>query len=195
MSDRRNGPFKSLGLQLQELRQKLQESVAEVAGAVEIEESQLERIEQGAERPTEDILMLLINHFGIHEDEATSLWLLAGYDMPSDSDGDAADEPMPHSTVVMMMMDTRILYSDQAQVAADKQGVVLSFMQNTIGSPANQQKLPIARIGMSYEQAHELLAVLHKTLLQADHLRQPRRLPAPDVDSQKPKRPPTNDKN
>lgn len=193
MSDRRNVPFKSLGLQLQGLRQKLQESLAEVAGAVEIEESQLERIEEGTERPSEDILMLLINHFGIHEDEATSLWLLAGYDASTDTENEPGDVQTPHSTVVMMMMDARILYSDQAQVAADKHGVVLSFMQNALGPIGNQQKLPVARIGMSYEQAHDLLAVLHKTLRQADYLRQPRRLSAPDGDN-KPKRPPTSGK-
>ena len=58
--------------------------MAEVSGAVEIDEQSLQRIEQGKERPTEDILMLLINHFGMQDDDAANLWQLAGYDDPND---------------------------------------------------------------------------------------------------------------
>src|SRR3954469_20349750 len=79
-------PFKTLGEKLKIIRQKLHESVAEVSGAVEIEEQVLSRIEQGHERPSEDILLLLINHFGMQDDDAAKLWQLAGYDQPHDHD-------------------------------------------------------------------------------------------------------------
>ena len=45
-------PFKVLGEKLKTIRQKMHESVAEVSGAVEIDEQSLQRIEQGKERPT-----------------------------------------------------------------------------------------------------------------------------------------------
>src|SRR6185369_17990187 len=87
-------PFNTLGDKLKTIRQKLHESVAEVSGAVEIDEQSLQRIEQGTERPTEDILMLLINHFGMQDDDAASLWQLAGYDQPHDHDAETvADAP------------------------------------------------------------------------------------------------------
>lgn len=185
-------PFKSLGVQLKVLRQKFQESVADVAGAVEIDESELQRIELGTARPSEDILMLLISHFGIHEDEATNLWLLAGYDKP-DEKTDLLEEANGRPVVVMMTLDTRILYSDQAHISANKRGVVLDFMQNAPTSSGKAQQVPIARIGMSYEQATDLLKVLHQTLAKANELRQPKGLPAPKTDSRsKPKKSDTN---
>lgn len=188
MGNERDVPYKSLGVQLQELRQKLQETLSEVAGAVEIDEHQLTRIEQGAERPSEDILMLLINHFGIREDEATNLWLLAGYDTGAEAEPAHPEEANGHNIVVMMTLDTRILYSDQAQVTADKHGVVISFLQNMLGPNNKLQRLPVARLGMSYEQAHDLLGVMQRTLQQAEQLRRPKELPAPNIDQGK-KRP------
>jgi hypothetical protein len=62
-NEQQERPYKVLGEKLKSLRQKMHESVAEVSGAVEIDEQALLKIEQGQERPSEDILMLLINHF------------------------------------------------------------------------------------------------------------------------------------
>ena len=72
-------PFKSLGTSLKQTREKLQESLIEVSGAVEIEVDALSAIERGQDRPSEDILLLLISHFGIKDDHATKLWDLANY--------------------------------------------------------------------------------------------------------------------
>jgi transcriptional regulator with XRE-family HTH domain len=58
-------PYKPLGAILRHLRERNRESIAEVSGAVEIDESALDRIEDGSERPSEDILMLLISHFSV----------------------------------------------------------------------------------------------------------------------------------
>jgi transcriptional regulator with XRE-family HTH domain len=58
-------PFKTLGTHLKYLRERGAETLAEVSGAVEINEDILERIEQGSERPSEEILMLLISHFNM----------------------------------------------------------------------------------------------------------------------------------
>jgi transcriptional regulator with XRE-family HTH domain len=176
MSDNRAElPFKPLGDKLKTIRQKLHESVAEVSGAVEIDEQSLQRIEQGRERPSEDILMLLINHFGMQDDEASTLWKLAGYDEPHDHDHDH-DEPesgrpdAQNRTMVMIMaVDPRVIYSDGAQVTANANGVILGFSQG-VGTP---QAITTAKIGMSREQAYSLLRTLERTL----EASKPRQLP------------------
>lgn len=152
-------PFKNLGSRLKTIRQKLHESVSEVSGAVEIEEQRLQRIEQGSERPTEDVLMLLINHFGMQDDDAANLWQLAGYDQPHDHDHEA--EPNNNRTMVMIMaVDPRIIYSDGVQVTANASGVVMNFSQ-AAGTP---QQLTTARVGMSREQAAGLMRTLEQAL-------------------------------
>jgi transcriptional regulator with XRE-family HTH domain len=180
--------LKSLGAQLKVLRQKAQESVADVAGAVEIDETAMRHIEQGAERPSEDILMLLLNHFGICENEAADLWMLAGYDFPSDQDNTTntglREDAATHPLMVMMALDLRILYSDQAHITANKRGVVISFLQEGVNLQGKTQEVPVARIGMSYEQAQDFLRVLNHTLAQADYLRSPKGLPVPKLESQ-----------
>jgi transcriptional regulator with XRE-family HTH domain len=166
--DARNIPFKTLGEKLKTIRQKLHESVAEVSGAVEIEEQLLSRIEQGHERPSEDILLLLINHFGMQDDDAAKLWQLAGYDQPHDHDhGQSSDAS--RTMVMIMAVDPRIIYSDGVQITANNVGVVLNFSQNN----GAQQPLTTARIGMSREQAYGLLRTLERTLEQS----KPRQLP------------------
>ncbi|HZM64175.1 MAG TPA: helix-turn-helix transcriptional regulator, partial [Candidatus Saccharimonadales bacterium] len=100
-------PFVQLGDKLKSIREHRKESVAEVSGAVEIDEQTLLKIEQGHERPSEDILMLLISHFGMHEDEAAGLWQLAGYDR---QDGER-ETPHNNKTMVMIMaVDPRVIY-------------------------------------------------------------------------------------
>ena len=175
MSDQpQEQPFKTLGDKLKTIRQKLHESVAEVSGAVEIDEQSLQRIEQGKERPSEDILLLLINHFGMQDDDASSLWQLAGYDQPSYDREDNHSIPhgdSPNRTMVMIMaVDPRVIYSDGVQVTANSNGVIMGFSQG-VGTP---QAITTAKIGMSREQAYALLRVLQQTL----EASKPRQLPS-----------------
>lgn len=154
-------PFANLGTKLKTIRQKLHESVAEVSGAVEIDEQALQRIEQGHERPSEDILLLLINHFGMKDEEAAGLWQLAGYDQPHDHNHvNQGGENQNRTMVMIMAVDPRIIYSDGVQVVANSSGVVLNFAQG-VGTPG---QLTTARIGMSRDQAYGLLRTLEKTL-------------------------------
>lgn len=157
-----NQPFKQLGDRLKTIRQKLHESVSEVSGAVEIDEPLLQRFEQGSERPTEDILMLLISHFGVQEDEAAGLWQLAGYDQPRSRNAHDHDseEHSGKSTILVMAVDPRVIYSDGVSVTANKNGVVMSFSQSN-GSP---NPLVTAKIGMSREQAQGVLIALQNAL-------------------------------
>src|SRR5688572_20070355 len=132
-SERSKLPFDQLGKQLKTIREKRRESMAEVSGAVEIDEQTLQRIEQGQERPSEDILMLLISHFGMHDDEAAGLWQLAGYDQPMSGDD---SEPTPNNKTMVMIMavDPRVVYSDGVQIIANGSGVIVNFAQGT-GTP------------------------------------------------------------
>jgi len=178
-------PYKVLGDKLRVIRQKLHESVAEVSGAVEIDEQALVKIEQGTVRPDEDILMLLINHFGIQDDDAANLWELAGYDLEHDPDCDGncrddrhhgddrrnRNESQNRTMVMVMVVDPRVIYSDGAQVTANQNGVIIGFTQGA----GTKNALTTAKLGMSREQAYKLLHTLHRTL-EASKSKQ---LPAP----------------
>lgn len=175
MDKKQQEPFKQLGERLRTLRQKLHESLAEVSGAVEIEDAMLQRIEQGRERPSEDILLLLINHFGMRDDEAAGLWQLAGYDQPRSHEHDfgISDEQntgnRSNTAVLVMAVDPRIVYSDGIQVTASNRGVVMTFSQAS-GTP---QALSTARVGMSREQAYAVIRTLQDALDRSE----PRQLP------------------
>lgn len=174
-------PFKTLGVRLRAMREKLRESLAEVSGAVEIEPDALTDFEQGKARPSEDILLLLISHFAIKEDEATKLWELAGYEKIDNSSNMTADEfGEIKNTVMVMPLDVRIAYTDMAHVVVNNHGVVINFMQT---SGPNNQPLVVSRLGMSKEHAKSVIELLQQTLTgieQAD----PKILPAPKQQSE-----------
>lgn len=170
-------PFTSLGKYLKRARSKRQESLLEVSGAVEIEAEKLENYEQGKERPSEDILMLLISYFGIKEEEAGKVWQLAGYGtFGTFGNSSVNDDQGPAINQVMVMpMDARIIYTDMVHVMVNNYGVVVNFMQ---GAGINNQPLAVSRIGMSKEHARSLLDVLSKTLEQSEKPKITKQLPA-----------------
>lgn len=178
-NEQQERPYKVLGEKLKSLRQRLHESVAEVSGAVEIDEQALLKIEQGKERPSEDILMLLINHFGVQDDDAAALWQLAGYEECDNPDhdhyhhDDRAGQPEGQSRTMLMIMavDPRVIYTDGAQVTANANGVVIGFAQGA-GTP---NSLTVAKLGMSREQAYSLMRTLARTL----EASKPKQLPKP----------------
>lgn len=161
-----HSPFVRLGDTLKAIRKRRKESVAEVSGAVEIDEQTLLKIEEGHERPSEDILMLLISHFGMHEDEAAGLWQMAGYDR---QETDGAPPQNTKTMVMIMAVDPRVVYSDGVQIVANGGGVIMNFAQGT-NTP---QALVTARVGMSREQAATVLRALQLALNPAA----PRQLP------------------
>lgn len=161
-------PYSLLGRRLKRLREKRQETLAEVSGAVEIDTMQLEAIETGKRLPSEDILLLLINHFSIKDSEATKLWELAGYDKP-DADSlpqPLADDPqLMKQALIVMPVDNRVVYTDTVHVMVNNYGVVMNFMQ---GGGSASQPLSIARVGMSKEHAKSVLELLRRTLAQSE---------------------------
>lgn len=176
-------PHKTLGKYLKSMRQKLQESLGETSGAVEIDVEQLDRFERGAELPSEDILMLLISHFGLQEDEAVELWELAGYDSDTGftavrpSREEVPEHPGKAGIPVMLLaLDNRVLYSNGVDLTADTSGIVLNFLQT---ADTQSQKLPVSRIGMSFEQAEQLVQIIQRAMLHKKYLSGPKQLPPP----------------
>lgn len=169
-TNRSETPFGPLGRRLKRLRVSRKESLAEVSGAVEIDIDQLSNIELGLKRPNEEILLLLISHFGIKDEEADKLWKLAGYEQ----EGIAAVQNETQKLIAINPEDLKIVYTDLVHVAANEYGVIMNFMQ---GNSANNQPLAIARVGMSREHAQSVLEVLQKTLNQSSS----KILPSPKI--------------
>lgn len=180
-----SAPFKMLGNHLKYLREQLKESLMEVSGAVEIETKDLERIEQGQERPSEDILLLLIQHYNMQDQEAVQLWELAGYDGDSSPhktkiESNTASMLQNKQMVMLLAMDIRTMYSDGVDININQAGLTLSFTQTT----GDGQNVPVGRIGMSYEQAGQVMKTLEQAMLRAKYLQHPRRLSGPNQSDQ-----------
>lgn len=169
-----NAPFTTLGKHLKYIREQQDESLAEVSGAVEIEERRLERIEAGRERPSEDILLLLISHFDMNEQQAVRLWELADYgdELPDQIKPDV-EQLMNKQVVMLLATDTRTLYSDGIQATANKAGVTLSFTQANGPDSSNT----VSRVGMSLEQAQQVIREIQSAILKAQYVEQPKLLP------------------
>jgi transcriptional regulator with XRE-family HTH domain len=173
-----NKPYSHLGSHLKYVREQSNQTLAEVSGAVEIDEKQLERIEAGIERPAEDILLLLISHFGVKDREAVQLWELAEYDsdLPEEirTDVDAAQlngKPM----VMLLAMDMRTIYSDGLDIVVNPSGVTLNFTQ----AGGNSQVSSVARVGMSHQQAELVVRTLQEAMLHARYSGANKLLPPP----------------
>ena len=142
----------------------------------------LERIEEGTERPPEDILLLLIQHYHTQDHEALQLWELAGYD------GDASPHKVRLEDLVsqggnkqilmLMTMDNRVVYSDGLDIDLSQAGITLNFTQ----AGGKNRRNAVSRVGMSYDQAAQVLRTLQEALLRASYARQPKGLPAPKDD-------------
>lgn len=169
-----NAPYQTLGAELRTMRERSNETLAEVSGAVEIDQEALEKIESGIERPSEDILMLLISHFNIQDHEAVRLWETAGYESyESDTPRPARAEGVDKAALILLAMDARILYSDNASVQANDSGIVVTFGQ----AGQQGQSIPVSKVGMSYDQATKVLEALQRALLYGKHQGKPKRLP------------------
>ncbi len=175
-------PYRSFGEVLKKLRARALKTPAEVSGAVEIDEKKLQSYESGEQRPSEDILLLLIQHFALKDDQADELWKLAGYHGQPEEDkyfmNDDNGAPQ-QITVGVTPYDARIVYTDMIQVMVNNYGVIINFLQGA--GPANQP-LAVARVGMSKEHARSVIEVLQKTLDEADSPTQklPKLLQDPD---------------
>jgi transcriptional regulator with XRE-family HTH domain len=175
-----NTPFISLGSHLKYVREQSNQSIAEVSGAVEIDDTYLEKIEAGLVRPDEEILLLLISHFGVKDREAVQLWELAQYDSDMPDEIRITDDAQigGKSVVMLLAMDMRTVYSDGLDVTVSPAGVTLNFTQ--IQNPT--QTNSIAKVGMSHMQAQLVIDTMQKALLHAKY-GSPTKLLPPHIDS------------
>lgn len=169
-----------MGKKLKALRDRANETLAEASGAVEIDVRQLASYELGHSRPTEDVLLLLISHFGTKDEEAVRLWELAGYGMSKVSDSQMANDDQLKS-LPAEPEDARVLFTDVVDVVVNNYGVVMKFMQGT--SPGSQPAV-VAKVGMSREHAKSVLHILQVTLSQTERT-VPLKKQAPSGDSRK----------
>lgn len=171
-----NTPYHTLGNHLKYVREQSHQSLQEVSGAVEIDEERLKRIEAGIERPAEDILLLLISHFGVADREAVQLWELADYDSDLPDRLKPDMEQFNGKNVVMLIgFDTRAIYSDGLDIVCTEAGMTLNFTQAT----GPQQRTPVARVGLSYDQADKVLQALQHAMLHAKYVGNTKLLPPP----------------
>jgi transcriptional regulator with XRE-family HTH domain len=178
MSDLDKSPYQTLGKNLKRLRHRANESLAEASGAVEIDVRELAGFELGKSRPSEDVLLLLISHFGAKDDEAIKLWEMAGYGMDKIPASHMANSDTHN---IQSPDNNRVLYTDIVDVMVNNYGVVMSFMQG--GSSGNTTQA-VARIGMSREHAKSVLKILEVTLSQTEK-KTPPRIKSPDNDRPK----------
>jgi transcriptional regulator with XRE-family HTH domain len=170
-------PYQTLGKHLKTVREQAKRSLSEVSGAVEIDETQLQRIEEGTNRPEEDVMLLLISYFNMADQEALHLWELAKYDSDLNehlqldqvaNDPGSFSQMMSKPMVMLLSMDIRTMYSDGLDIVWNEAGLTMNFTQTTV-SPKNKQTMPIARVGMSYLQAEKVLRTLELALLNAKY--------------------------
>lgn len=173
-----NAPFITLGKHLKYVREESRESLMEVSGAVEIDVETLERIEAGQERPEEDVLMLLLNHFGVRDQEAMQLWELAGYEGDTPDQLKPVVELPPYGKPLIMVLspDTRAHYSDGIDIVVTRSGVTMNFTQEA----SADRKITVARVGMSHEQVLGVYQKLQIALLKSQQAGNRKQLPPPN---------------
>jgi transcriptional regulator with XRE-family HTH domain len=174
-----SGLYKPLGKKLKHLRDKAKETLAEASGAVEIDVKVLAGYELGQSRPSEDVLLLLISHFGVRDTEAVTLWELAGYGSQKVAGTHLGNDSATILPIVNDSDDQRIMFTDIVDVIVNNYGVVMNFMQ---GAGPNAKPNTVARVGMSREHAKSVLQILQVTLSQTEHNfpKAPKKLSTPD---------------
>ena len=158
----KDAPFKSFGIKFKQIRTKAKESLIDISGAVETDVAVLEQVEAGITQPSEDLVLLLISHFALKEDDALKLWELAGYNQEKTGTASiGTDQDGNVQKAFVTAGDVRILYTDMVHVKSNRHGVVINFLQS-LG--VDDHTMAVSRIGMSHEHAKSLLEVLQQTL-------------------------------
>jgi len=166
--------YRALGQRLKALRSRTGESLAEASGAVEIDVRQLASYELGKSRPSEDVLLLLISHFGAQDDEAVNLWEMAGY-----TTAGVATAQSDNGAPTAAQTEKQVLFTDVVDVMVNNFGVVMNFMQSTAPNAAPSS---VARVGMSREHAQSVMEILQVTLGKIEQ-QQKTKNPSPDNQS------------
>jgi len=128
------------------------------------------------EKPEEELLEQLINHYQMEDNDALRLWTLAGYntdDLLVEDIDPLVPANTPPSVIMLMTLEQRTLYSDSLDIHFDENGLILNFKQIA----GQKQPISLAKLGMSYSQAEKVLATLQKVMLKHKYLSGPKALP------------------
>lgn len=169
--------FKVLGQKIRSRRLGLKQSLSEVSGSIEIDEKELLKIETGVQKPSQEVLELLIEHFKITELEANDLFELAGYGADNIFPTNLMEflQSLGSKTVIMLSpIEQRIVLSDSLDVHVDKDNIVFNFKQ----SLGNDQPASVSRVAMNINQAHQVVDLLSKALIKQKYLSGPKSLPS-----------------
>lgn len=179
----RNEPHRqkqeSFSAELKKLRLQHQKTIADVAGAIELDVEVVARYENGDERPSEEILLLLISYFKVSDTTAAKLWKLAGYGEQGQRI-DSLLDALQDAGAFALPKDAKITYTDIVQAQKNAQGLVLNFMQS--GGPMGKP-LVVSRLGMSAEQAKNVVTVLIAALKEQPDTKAQQRLLEPPKDN------------
>ena len=91
-------PYEKFGKQLKKIRTEAHKSILELSGAMELDPDRLKKIETGEERPSEELIVLLISHFELEDAQAFDLWKLAGYDKQEQGDEKQQGRPITRTS-------------------------------------------------------------------------------------------------
>lgn len=160
-----NQPFQDLGAKIRSLREQWNQSIGELSGTLELDEALLHAIESGKTLPSEDILDMIIEHFLLTDEQADDLLkTIEDYDAKTqEALGRGLEDALTKQMVMLMPLDSKVVYTDSMQATVNQGGVVIQFSQQV-----NGQSTPVSRVGMSREHAEKMIEVLKETIKSFD---------------------------
>lgn len=174
----------NLGKQIRNLRKKTKKSLKDLASLSGVHPTYLSKIENGQKRPSQKLLLKLLDLYKVSPSEFLAIQLLAGYGktyygelkeqkevnyMTSKQEEKPEGQIQNNQMQIQVPNNLPVLYTDSAFVTASAFGLVLDFAQ-TLG-PTNNQNV-VARIGMSSDHAKALLKVLSQKLTEVELLKE-----------------------
>jgi transcriptional regulator with XRE-family HTH domain len=170
--------FHKLGASLRELRLSKKLNITQFADLIDIDRTHLSKLENGHERPSQDVLRRINNRFLLSRDEALKLWHEAGYPNselvvtesekkegiimnPSPQQGLETTQSGPQLNININREKVPILYADTVYVMSNDNGLVLDVAQGV--GPIPQQHV-VSSIGMSKDQAKRMIQAMKDNL-------------------------------
>lgn len=159
-----------LSEKLKSIRKSKGLSLTEVAGATRLDKAYLSKVESGSRNPSNSFLNSLVSYYSLPTNELLEIYRLAGHKSPiimnerkeviNMEQKIAENQPGP-GVQVNVPANLPILYTDSIWATASQYGIVLDFAQGM--GPTNSQNV-VARVGLSYDHAKELVKLLSKKL-------------------------------
>lgn len=154
--------LKELGVAFRAYRLAAGESVEELALAIETESATIKEVEAGLLVPTGDMIELIARHYSLREQEARRLFELAGHKKSDfDMNLETTDIDFAQLSKDYDVLISPVFYTDKADVASNKAGIVINFVQN---GPSGDKPIVISRVGMSHQQAENVIRELQASL-------------------------------